>query len=180
MWRTTWRSGVIVAFGWQKAPRRRAGPRLVPVGPRDGPMGYNRCQQRVSALLQTVNMVGNALQGTAAWPGGCSLLESLARTALPQDGNEIGHGDDEHRRGKDCQDETIHGNPPLLPRGLGGHRLLVAIFYQITNTCSSLRACLRLENEGVTYGLAANPSVHLCLRAIYRAKANFSGHKPEL
>ena len=49
------------------------------MGPREGPLGYNRYQQRVSALLQANVMVGNALQGTAAGPGGCSLLEGLAR-----------------------------------------------------------------------------------------------------
>lgn len=50
----------------------------------------------------------------------------------------MGDGDDEHRRREDCQDETIHGNPPLFPRRLGGHRLLVRTVYQISNRCSFL------------------------------------------
>lgn len=57
---------------------------------------------------------------------------------LPQDGNEISHGDDERRRSEDCQDKTIQGNPPLFPRRLGEHRLLVAPVYQISNMCSSM------------------------------------------
>lgn len=57
---------------------------------------------------------------------------------LPQDGNEVGHGDDERRHSEDCQDKTIQGNPPLFPRRLGEHRLLVAPVYQIPNMCSSM------------------------------------------
>lgn len=60
-----------------KSPACGRGAPRCPVGPREGPLGYNRYQQRVSALLQANVMVGNALQGTAAGPGGCSPLEGL-------------------------------------------------------------------------------------------------------
>ena len=127
--------------GWAPlvCPESPARERGAPTGPRGsagGPIGVQ------SVPAEGFRPPASGCYGGQRPPRNSRLAGRLfpsrrpARVPLPQNGDEIGDGDDEQRRREDSQDETIHGNPPSFPRGLGGHRLLVCPVYQITNGCS--------------------------------------------